>query len=196
MNPSTVPRNPLKEIRLANNLTLDSVAFDLRTTRQYLIRVEQGVYAAPPERYTNYLLDLSVPESITDRAVGLGMTDELVVYHLYREFQRATRKKNFGKLLTDYDFGYKVGALHEHPFTSWRWASGIRARIGVSKMFCVHPALISKFESSPNLCASPPGDLLLALSESGYSKELIDSFVKAYDTYKDDLSTKFRSRNG
>lgn len=187
--------NPLREIRLANRLTLDNVAYNLRTTRQFVIRAEQAVYATPPPRLLKYLLDLNLPESVTDRAVGLGMDDELIVYHLYREFQRAVRKKNFGVLLTDYDFPKHPTALHQHPFVAWRWASSVQARIGVSKLYCVHPALISKFETSPNLCASPPGELLLALEESGYSKELLASFTKAYDTYKANLSAKFRKKN-
>lgn len=188
--------NPLRQMRLDLGWTLDHTADQLDTTRQFVIRAEQGVYANPPPRLTQLLLGYGdVP--LSTAAVGVG-SDEDVVYHLYHEFQVLTRKRNYGALRPDYDFksGFlassSIHPLNHHPLLRWRWWSNITGRIGVSKLFCVHPALITKFERTPHLCVEPPGDLMNALRQSGYAPEILDSFVSAYHTYKEHLSIKFR----
>lgn len=200
------PTNPLREMRLALGYSLDRVAADLDTTRQFVIRAEQGVYATPPPALTDYLLTKTdalldeslIPDRINDRAVlfnnpaavGLGRGDIGIVYHLYAKFQSETRKANYGKLSPTFAFDKVTEG--QHPFVVWRMRSGISARIRISKYLCVHPALVFKFESQPHLCTSPPGELLVALKESGYSTETLASFTQAYDHYKRDLSREFR----
>lgn len=184
--------NPLREMRLQQGFTLDRLAYLLGTTRQFIIRAEQAVYADPPPRLLRLLIDYTDTQSLTGAnlipaPVGT-LTDEQVVYHLYHKYQSFVRTRNYGALLTEW--GFWIG--DKHPFVQWRKWSGIQSRIGVSKLFCVHPALISKFENQPHLVQTPPGELMAALEESGYSKELLDSFAKAYDNYKSEVARRFK----
>ncbi len=200
INTPVVPKtvhidNPLREMRLRLGWTLDKTARLMATSRQFIIRSEQAVYADPPPRLTELLLDHTepnIPDLPNPGAVGVGMSDELIVYQLYHLFQVQTRRENYGKLITDFDFPIHPAYSLQHPFVLWRTRSGINARIGPSKLFCVHPALISKFEIRPHLCTTAPKELITALRDSGYDEELLDSFAQAYDTYKRALSEKYQ----
>lgn len=163
--------NPLREIRLSLKYSLDRLAGIAGVSRQLIIRAEQAVYADPPPRLLETLLELNPDSEI----------DEEVIRVRYREFQRHTRKSNYGALSVGFKFSEGKGL---HPFIDWRVRSGVRARIGPAKLFCVHPALIHKFELQPWLCQTPPGDLILALRESGYSSETLDDLGKAFYIYK------------
>lgn len=169
---STEIKNPLREIRLSVGLTLDQLAYRAEVSRLLIIRSEQAVYADPSPRLLETLLAFEVD----------GLDDEFVVLARYHEFQTETRKENYGKLRTVDTFKWYNPTVH--PFVFWRMDSGVTAQIAISKYFCVHPALIHKFEKTPHLCVTPPGELMTALGQSGYSKELLDSFTKAYDTFK------------
>lgn len=172
--PTVAPlvKNPLREIRLAFGLSLDRLAHRSGVSRQLIIRAEQAVYADPPPRLLTTLLEYELE----------GYDDYDSVLAQYHAFQVVTRKNSYGKLNPGFDFlTVPVGV---HPFVDWRVRSGIKARIGPAKFFCVHPALLHKFEVQPHLVITPPGDLLLALEQSGYSKELLASLGTAYDTYK------------
>lgn len=197
--------NPLRQMRLDLGWTLDHTAHLLDTTRQFVIRAEQGVYANPPPRLTQLLLGYGdVPltdDPLGTAAVGVG-SDEDTVYHLYHAYQTSQRKRNYGALSPEYDFttGFLasgiVNPLKYNPLLRWRNFSNVPSRIGISKLYCVHPALITKFEMQPHLMVEPPTELLVALRESGYSAELLDSFVSAYHTYKERLSADFRKNQG
>lgn len=180
------PENPLTVLRTTKRLSQEALAKKAGVSRQLIIRAEQAVYASPPPALVSTLLDISDPA-----AVGFAL-DEETVYHLYKEYQTHVRKRSFGRLATNQVFSDVPKGVH--PFVDWRLRSGIKARIGPAKFFCVHPALLHKFEVQPHLCQSPPGDLLHALVESGYSKELLASFSLAYDTYKGHLREEFRRK--
>lgn len=180
-------------MRQQQGWTLDRTAYLLGTSRQFIIKAEQAVYADPPPRLLRLLIDYTDVTSLTGAnlipaPVG-ALDDSQIVYHLYHKYQSFVRHSNYGKLYEYQTFDGVEG----HPLIHWRNRSGIHARIGVSKLYCVHPALISKFEMQPHLVQSVPGELRTALEESGYSKELLDSFAKAYDNYKDDLGKKFKA---
>lgn len=179
------PENPLRLLRFDQRLSLDQLARKAGVSRQLIIRAEQAVYNSPPPVLVATLLD-NISE---DRAVE-GFDDREFVYHLYKQFQTFTRKKNYGRLNPKFSFAaVPVGV---HPWVNWRLSSGIAARIGPAKHYCVHPALLHKFEVQPHLVQSPPGDLRGALIEAGYRKELLDELAAAYDTYKVHLSEQFK----
>jgi hypothetical protein len=204
-HPLLPPINPLKQMRLRLNWTLDHTADLLSSTRQFVIRAEQGVYADPPPRLLSLLLSYTEPELFiysgypatpinNPAAVGDVESEEALVYHQYHVFQSLTRKRNYGRLLPVWRFD-AISAEH-HPFLRWRLASGVDSRISISKFYCVHPALITKFENSPHLVSHPPTDLISALTESGYDSELLDSLATAYDNYKAYLSDEFKKQQG
>lgn len=202
--------NPLKQLRLSKRLSQEVLAHRAGVTRQLVIRAEQGVYASPPPRLLDYLLEVASlpcaldvdtngiphdPPLIPTPVEVLGLDDEGVVYHRYAQFQTYTRKHNFGKLMPKFNFApVSEGGLvpeGEHPFTSWRMQSGLKARIGTAKYFCVHPALLHKFEVTPNLCRTVPGELITALGQAGYSSETLAGLENAYYSYKKYLSRQF-----
>lgn len=167
------PKNPLREIRLSLGLSLDRLAREARVSRQLIIRAEQAVYSDPPPRLLKTLLWLDVDE----------YSDAESVIAQYHAFQVQTRKLNYGALIPNFNFKNLVPP-GQHPFVVWRVRSGVKARIGPAKFFCVHPALLHKFEVQPHLVVTPPSELMLALAQSGYTKEFLASFAKAYDDYK------------
>lgn len=172
MEPSTLLENPLRTIRLSNKFSLDRMAQYAHVSRQLIIRAEQAVYASPPPALLKACLELAVGD----------LEDEGTVYHLYKAFQSQTRKKHYGHLIVDPGWEHLRAGIH--PWIWWRKASGIEARIGPAKFYCVHPALLHKLEVTPNLCQTIPTELLVALIDSGYSKNTLDGFEKAYRDFK------------
>lgn len=171
--------NPLTVLRNENRLTVDGLARRSNVGRQVIMRSEQAVFTDPPDKILDTLLRLS-PEY--DRAEALAG---------YYAFQRATRRYNFGRLDPDVDFAlWAAHDIDEHPFVWWRCTSGIEARIQVSKLYCVHPAVIFKFEMQPYLMKSLPSQLVDALLESGYRDTVIDALAGAYTRYKRYLSSQ------
>lgn len=188
--PAPPPENPLKTLRLGLKVSQEALAYQSRLSRQLIIRAEQAVYASPPPALLATLLDRA-EQRLESSAVGFEF-DEASVYHLYKEFQTHVRKTHYGRLSPSFDFAnVPVGV---HPFVDWRLRSGISARIGTAKFFCVHPALLHKYEMQPHLVQSTPGELVSALRESGYRKELLDSLGDAYDNYKEFLSERFKDQ--
>lgn len=194
------PENPLRFLRLRLRLSQEQLAHHARVSRQLVIRAEQAVYASPPPVLVDTLLELADskldegPRSeLNPGAVGFAF-DKETVYHLYKGFQTYVRKAHYGRLSPSFDFANVPSSVH--PFVDWRLCSGVKARIGTAKYFCVHPALLHKYEVQPHLVQSTPGDLVRALRESGYRRELLDSLSTAYDNYKEHLSSKFKEAQG
>lgn len=166
--------NPLKELRTRHHLTMEQVAEHAGVSRQYIIRAEQGVFSAMPNSVADALLDL------VDADVDYKELDVR-----YLEWQRSRRKESYGSLIIGFDFhSHSEASGPLHPFTHWRHHSGIPARITVPKLFCVHPALIFKFEEQPWLCTSPPSELLVGLRDSGYSNVDISNLSSAYTMFR------------
>ena len=162
--------NPLKTLREAAHCTVKEMADLADVTSQAIIRSEQGVYERPLPRLLQTLWRYA-PES--------DLHDEGVLLADYHHFQRLVRESNYGKLDELYKF-----PRNKHPFVCWRVDSGLSARISISKLFCVHPALVTKFEMQPHLCSTPPGQLVYALHESGYTKEQLQELAEAYTDYR------------
>lgn len=159
-------KNPLREARERLNLTIDQVAFRASVSKQFIIKAEQAVYTDPSETLISYysaLIDLDVVE-INSR---------------YYTFQRETRKANYGRLIEPWKF---LSATH--PFISWRELSGVGSAAGICKLFCVHPAVLNKFEKRSFLLSGVPEQLTVALLESGYKPETLDALEKSYRDFK------------
>lgn len=170
--------NPLVALRESAGLTVTQLASLANVTPTAIVRAEQAVYASPPPHILNTLWRYAPEDDLHDQVV---FTAE------YLDYQRNVRQANYGAL--DEPFNFPMGGdLDTNPFVSWRLDSDnphLQARIGVSKLYCVHPALVFKFEVQPHLCASVPGALRYALLESGYSKATLDSLETAYGVFKE-----------
>lgn len=167
--------NPLRTLREAAHCTVKEMADLADVTSQAIIRSEQGVYERPLPKLLSALWRYA-PES--------DLHDEGVLLADYHHFQRQVRESNYGRLDEHH---YFLSGQPSHPFVAWRLASGLSARISISKLFCVHPALVTKFEMQPHLCSTPPGQLLYALRESGYSETKLDALTDKYSEYRRSL---------
>lgn len=174
--------NPLTVLRNQHRLTIDGLARRSGVGRQVIMRTEQGVFTDPPDKILDTLLNLT-PDA-----------DKASVLAAYYAYQRDLRRRNYGRLDTNPDFmGWAAHDLDEHPFVWWRCTSGISARIQISKLYCVHPAVIFKFEMQPYLTKSLPSQLYDALLESGYSEKVLTDLSGAYARYKRYLSSQVSS---
>jgi hypothetical protein len=141
------------------------------------VRTEQGVYSSPSPRLLNCYLELGNFET---------EEEELVILDEYREFQKLTREFYYGALKRNFDFSSTFP--DGHPWVVWREFSGLDARIIPSKYYCVHPAILTRFETKPWLVSHVPEGLQMALMESGYDSELLARFRESYTIYRAGLS--------
>lgn len=155
--------NPLKLFRERLGKTLEETAALAEVSKHFVIRSEQGVYTEPPETLVDFYKEY------------FDFDDIKADYYRY---QRNTRIANYGKLLEPWNFNAPVG---KHPFIHWRQLSGMHSQAGVCKYFCVHPAVVSKFEKG---LGNIPEQLLAALLESGYSVDTLNLLEKAYLAFK------------
>lgn len=166
--------NPLKVLRTSARLTMVDVANQAEVSRQYVIRAEQGVFASCPAILVEVL------------ANHLHELDYVTIAAQYENWQMLRRKESYGSLSPNFDFHLHIGFdnLNPHPLTHWREHSGITARIQISKLFCVHPALIFKFEEQPWLVTNPPGELMTGLRQAGYTEDMLNHFSEAYALFR------------
>lgn len=163
--------NPLKDLRQECNFTLEEVADRASVSKLFLIRAEQGCFSSCPERLVEFY----------GRYVDL---DYLETASKYLEFQSVTRVGNYGRLIEPWEFPKEIP---DHPFIHWRQCSGLKAQISISKLFCIHPAVVFKFENKPRTINSVPQQLQDALLESGYERVTINLLSTAYAEFKDRL---------
>lgn len=169
--------NPLRALREAAGLSSASAAEKAGITPQAVLRNEQAVYASPSDALLQTLWRAAPESDLHD--YGILMAD-------YHSFQRGTRQDSFGVLDPVGFFPVPaVGLPREHPFVAWRLFSDVKARIQISKKFCVHPATVFKFEAQPYLCASVPRELIRALLESGYDPLVLDRLEVSFGDYQD-----------
>lgn len=154
--------NPVKNARRYLNLTQVELANECGVSRQTVLRTEQGVYT-------------SLPPSLGTRLVK----DVPGIYNAYHSWQTSKRKSSYGKLIEPYLFD----SLGDHPFHKWRIDSGLTSRMGVCKDFCLHPAVVTKFENTLEHSLVP--DIILdALRDAGYAEGTLTSLQAAYVSYR------------
>lgn len=154
--------SPLRRLREEASLTIDKVAHRTGLSKQYIIKAEQACYAEP-----------------SDALLRFYETNFKDVAKEYYTFQREVRKQNFGKLIEPWHF--HLGELEDHPFINWRVCSGVGSRDAISRFYCVHPAIMYKFE----MCkiTTVPEHLVTALLESGYDAVTLTKLEEAYQAY-------------
>lgn len=157
----TVYENPVKNARKFLRLTQLELADACHVSRQTVLRTEQGVYTSLPPSLGDYLV-----------------RETPGIYSAYHAWQTAKRKSSYGKLIEPYAFDG-----NDHPFHRWRIDSGLASRMGVCKDFCLHPAVVTKFENTIEHMGVP--DIILdALRDSGYSETTLTALQSAYSRYR------------
>lgn len=160
-NSGDVP-NPLKRLREESGMTLKRVSRGTGFSKQFIIKQEQGVYHEPSKTIVDFY-DADYKEVCKD----------------YREFQRACRKANYGRLIEPWHFNVNEG---KNPWITWRELSGVGSEAAICKFFCLHPAIMFKFERGD--MTTVPDLLIEALLESGYSHETLNKLGEAYEAWR------------
>jgi len=162
-------KNPIKLLREEAGLSMETLAERSEVSKQTVLRAEQGCYDLIPPSIFNYMLSAWPYSEIINLPTR------------YRDWQKEQRKQNYGELSTLITWDFLSPAVH--PFIYWRETSNIYARIQISKLYCVHPATISRFEHSNALSSSVPEQLIDALLESGYSLATIEKLCDLYERW-------------
>lgn len=200
VNPNQVQKsdeaypNPVAVTRENKRLTQEQAAQELGMTRVAFIRYEQGLHGT---------LSPKVMRWITDNNDDT-YTDFMDVGKKYRQFQTSKRQANFGILnpdpmpyfkvfldpaFTDYR-NYMELREQAHPFSKWLAGSFKRdSRVTptiteVCVALCISHPVVHRFITQPSLVARPPIQMLDALRESGYDREVIQAFVKSYEVWR------------
>lgn len=154
--------NPVKNARRFLGLTQLELANECGVSRQTVLRTEQGVYTSLPP---------SLGDWLTRDVPG--------IYSAYTSWQTAKRKHSYGRLIEPYSFD----TANDNPFHRWRLDSGLTSRMGVCKDFCLHPAVVTKFENTLEHISVP--DIILdALRDSGYAESTLTALQRAYSEYR------------
>lgn len=156
--------NPITQARYLSTFSTTALARKLGVSRQYLSRLEQGIYDKPNRE----LLDWTVSTLNRNRPDGKRITPQ-VVEQLYKEWQWQRRescamdKSLIPCSLTEYDFISQPEVIYYHKvFKQWReiyWDSSHAFCVDM----CLHPDPISKYEEGISL--SMPKHLVATLTQ-------------------------------
>lgn len=186
--------NPLKSIRLSLNLTQDQVSESTGLSKSAILRAEQGVYPNISDALLSFYAQSCLQADLT--------FVPSVLREGYRSFQRLTRLRSGPNPPVSASNGSRsdrlIGLMEPHrfrvtchPFVEWRESMDL-SQIAISKLYCVHPAMVYRFENQPHLCELVPEPLLEALREAGYSESTLDHLVTAYALHRSHLSREFK----
>jgi transcriptional regulator with XRE-family HTH domain len=176
---SVTPSNPLRYLRKRLGFTQEGLADAADVSRIFVVRAEQGVYEEPSAT----LIDaMRFHHKKYQPAFDWEFSTDVAITRQYEQFQLHTRRKHYGQLLANFDFLAFSPSLH--PFLIWREASEVNAAISISKYYCVHPAIIHKFEKQTHLMHSVPEVLRRALLDAGYTESFLDELEWAYTKHR------------
>lgn len=172
--------NPMKALRERLGWTQEDVARFADCSKNLVIRMEQGCYPEPPPVLLNFFLHNPRVRN------AIGQVDRLEVLAQYRQFQKETRIEHYGRLDPNYSFLLEFDLetdTPKHPFIAWRALTGLNPT-QIAKYYCLHQALIYKFEKQHYLLNSLPQPLVDALIESGYGPVIISRLEDAFFKFK------------
>lgn len=165
--------NPMKDARLALGLTQAQLADRAGITRLAVIRAEQGVFTRLPQSIIHILADF-------DNEISIN----------YREFQRQHREFSYGRLSPTFDFqtlDYSSSQVElspvGNPLAKWAETSNFSSRMSLCIAFCLHPAVVTKFENTIDY-QNIPELITDAFLESGYSIDMMAEFQRSYRLYR------------
>lgn len=172
---------PFKKLRESLGLTIDQLAEEAGISRLAIIRNEQACYTSPSPTLLGFFLPL------IDFDADSFFFD-------YREFQKNTRRLNFGRLSLDVLKALVSNSdssppLISNPVAIWRTSSGL-SKAKVSTLYCIHPDVVSRIECRPHLIpVGFPSQFTDALIQSGYDPEQLSQLESLFGRYRDRLST-------
>lgn len=151
MRETGIPTNPLRALRLAQGWSQAELAEFAGITRHAVLRTEQGVYSLPPPAI------LSV---FSQRIPGSSIP---YLEKAYTEWQ--TKKRRCAGILFP-DAPLVALSATSSEFLNWRTFSlGMTSRMEFCRVFCVHPAVVEKYEKRKQF--HMPDQLATALKEAG-----------------------------
>jgi DNA-binding XRE family transcriptional regulator len=159
--------NPIRYARAVEQITTAQLARNLKISRSFVVRIEQGCYRNPGTelaRYASHTLDIPVSEIISR----------------YKQFQKHVRQNTLDNCpelrpisgpvaAEDQNKKFSSDAVTTRIFThdvfsAWReeyWPQSI----DFCTSMCVHPASVKKFEAG--LMLNMPEQLVEVLQETG-----------------------------
>jgi transcriptional regulator with XRE-family HTH domain len=156
--------NPISTARSTSLLSTTALAKKLSVSRQYITRLEQGLYEKPNEDVLNW-----VTTTINrNRPDGNHITNRAVL-QLYKEWQWQRRESTkMDKILrplevTDFDRMRQPDLVYYYKvFNNWRrdyWPTAHAFCVDL----CIHPSPVAKYEEG--LTVTMPKTLKLVLKE-------------------------------
>lgn len=160
------PVNPFKAARNDLDLTMAELAKRTGVTKQSIVRLEQGTFAAPLDK---------VAQFFTDQGYSyLSLRD---AYIDYQTQQRARHHRMFG------NFVVKLSqcSTSEHPFRHIREPF---TPTYVAKALCISQASIEHFENRVARQTIVPQALQDVLNEIGYARSEVGVLNSCYHDYR------------
>lgn len=164
--------NPIREFRQVKGLSVSALASMAGVTPLAVHRAEQGVFVRVPPSLVSPIIDSQL---VTES--GHALVDEDSLNDAYREFQRKTRRENYGCLNQSLP-EFKAGVS---PLVHWRMLSGVESQMGLCSLLCVHPSPVRQVERGEQ--RKLPSQLVEALSESGYDDLAIHELAVRQERY-------------
>lgn len=178
------PLNPFTRLRNSLELSHEELARQMYTSKQSLIRLEQGCYDKP------------LPVAV-DWWVNYGAVTELQITDAYEEFQQLTRTRHhqyFGpELQIDYTSVIADHPLRQlcnsHPYFPVNVTE-------VAKSLCLPQATLQHWQKKWRTQQSVPRTFQSVLMEIGYSKYQVKDFNEAYYNWRQTQLSRSKIRLG
>lgn len=160
--------NPLRRIRLASHYSQERLSLEYYMSRQLIVNNENGQYTKPSPALLQALLQLD-PE-----------VNEYQLIAEYQDWQKETRRKNYGILLPDLPLSWHAW---QHPVVRWAEVSNV-AYTKISRLLCIHQGLMNRLKNQAFLMTSLPTSFTDALIDSGYSFQFTTELESRFQAYK------------
>lgn len=161
-------KNPFLLVREELGMSITQIAQAVRMNRNTIIRTEQGQYDIPSQDLLDFYWVPSSQASV--------LTD-------YETWRQLMRRANYGLLEVMFN-PWGSSPKDVHPLKRWREISGITALNTLAKAYCLHQAVLFRYETQPNRCNATPPPILAALRDSGYTEAILTKLETAYQEYK------------
>jgi hypothetical protein len=147
-------------------------------SRQLIVNNENGQYTKPSPALLTALLQLA------------NETNEYELISEYKDWQREIRRLNFGVLVHPFPSNWDPTT---HPVVHWAAVSNV-PYTRISRLYCVHQALMDRLKNKPFLMTSLPTTFTGALIDSGYPHPLVLDLESKFQVFKHNERCKLDSK--
>lgn len=160
---NTIPQttNPVKEVRLAKNMTLMEFAHYCGVTESTLRRTEDGCYVTIPPRILRAIhTDTVHPSLVRSQYTRYQTSKRLAVLEQKLNIDVSVERLfNLSARFT----GWYMGSQLDNPFVYWRLTMGWKTRYDFCVDTCMNPTTLKRYEDG--VCVTIPRQLVKVLEE-------------------------------